>query len=235
MGSLSSLQLDELGYSLKGSWLGLSGTPKFLQSDCGDPFPTQSEPSRLGRRRALDPLRAPEESIQGCLNCLPLQEKAIIGRWTQTVRRCSTMGTSEGRGDGEGRLARPLCLEPAGQRELHWSPVAWFPRTCRPHHPRLHLKLPLASLASPPPWEPWLAALAPSLMVWPKTFLCRGHRLNLPAVLRFLTPPRALVQAIRQGLLALGWGTSFTAGMGLKFEGRLETSQVLCSNIELRS
>lgn len=151
------------------------------------------------------------------------------------MRRCLTMGTSEGRGDGEERLARPLCLEPAAQRELHWSPVAPLPRTHRPHHPRLRPPL-LASRASPRPWEPWPAALAPSLMVWPMTFLCEGHHQpRLPTALRFLTPRQASLRAIRQGLQALGWGTSSTAGMGLKFEGKLETGQVLCSNIELRS
>lgn len=145
------------------------------------------------------------------------------------------MGTSEGRGEGEGRLARPLCPEPAGQRELHWSPVARLPRTRRPHHPRLHQKQPLASPAFPQRWEPWPAALVATLMVWLMTFLYEGDRLRLPTILRFLTQPGASLRAIRQGLLALGWGTSSTARMGLKFEGRLETGQVLCFNTELRS
>lgn len=67
-------------------------------------------------------------------------------------------------------------------------------------------------------------------MVWLMTFPYEGDQLRLPTVLRFLTQLRA----IRMGLLALGWGTTSTAVMGLKFEGRLETGQVLCSNTELR-
>jgi hypothetical protein len=89
------------------------------------------------------------------LSLLPLQVKAITGPWTQTAKRCSITGTSEGRGNGEGRRARPREPRVQGKpKHTRRSPGPRLPWTRRPRLPRRGPRLPLASLASPLPWAP---------------------------------------------------------------------------------
>lgn len=67
---------------------------------------------------------------------LPLQEKETTGRWTQTARRCSTTGTSGGKGKdaqiraarGEWQRRRRWRRRERGPRKWRMAGRRWRPR-----------------------------------------------------------------------------------------------------------
>lgn len=150
------------------------------------------------------------------------QAKATTGPWTQTARRCSTTGTSEGRERGAGRRARPRSPERgAGQepRGRSWIPQAPRPPPRRPAHPRPRLRPPPASPASPRPWEPWPAAWEPSPGAWLGTSLSGDRRRWLLTAPSPPAPRQASLRAMGLRPPAPDSATSPAAGEGPRFEG----------------